>query len=67
MSEQEQNDKKNLDSLRTSGKIHELTGTKPVEAIQKLINEDPEKQKAYIEGAIEGRRIKEEEENPTSK
>jgi hypothetical protein len=39
-----------------------MTGTKPDEAIQELIKRDPEKQKAFLEGAAE-QRIKEETSN----
>jgi len=64
MSEQSKPEKESLlDLYRNSGRIHTMTGTKPDEAIQELIKRDPEKQKAFLEGAAEGQRIKEETSN----
>jgi C-terminal processing protease CtpA/Prc len=65
MSEQGAKDEKSslLEAYRKSGKMTTLTGIKPDEAVQKLIKEDPEKQKAFLDGAQEGQILKEQEDN----
>lgn len=68
MSEQTNSEKETLlDSYRKSGKITAMTGIRPDEAIQKLIKGDPEKQKAFLEGAAEGEILRSKEEERSSK
>jgi len=55
-----------LSAYRQSGKITALTGIKPIEAIQEIIKNDPEKQSAFLDGAAEGQRIRQEEEEKSS-
>jgi hypothetical protein len=63
MSEQNISEKDRLlEDYRRQGKIHGLTGTTPDEAFQKLISEDPEKQRAFLEGSQQGRELKNQEE-----
>ena len=56
-----------LSAYRQSGKVTALTGIKPIEAIQEIIKNDPEKQNAFLDGAAEGQRIRQEEEEKASK
>jgi hypothetical protein len=68
MSEQPISEKETLlESYRKSGKITALTGIKPAEPIQKLINDDPEKLKAFLDGAQEGQDLKDSEDPPEKK
>jgi hypothetical protein len=49
-----------LELYQLLGRLTVITGNKPSDLVQKYIESDPEKQEAFLQGAEEAQRLKEE-------